>query len=78
MPHNRLPQMIEEPSYRLPRPQVPAMTSLGFMACPLALLQGLSLAQQALQLAIYQMAFQQAQLINQPSILERDLLAVWN
>lgn len=78
MPHNRLPQAATEVGYGLPRPQLPPMTPAGFMVCPIALLQGLSLAQHALQMAIYQMAFQQAQIIHQPSILERDLLAVWN
>jgi len=64
--------------YRLPQPPAPVPTPAGFMFCPLALLQGLTLAQHAMQMAIYQVALQQAQAVARPSILERDLLAVWN
>jgi hypothetical protein len=42
------------------------------------LLAGLSAEFLCCQQLIYQMAFQQAQAVAQPSLLERDLLAVWN
>jgi hypothetical protein len=49
-----------------------------FVVCPLAIIQGLTGAQQLWQLAVYQLAFQQAQAMARPSIVERDLLGVWN
>ena len=49
-----------------------------FVFCPATLLQGLTLSQWAGQQAIYRLAFEQAQIENTPTILERDLLAVWN
>ena len=51
----------------------------GFICCPasvLQTLQGQQLSRQQQQ--IYQMAFQEAQAVARPSILERDLLGVWN
>jgi hypothetical protein len=59
----------------LPRAPVPAFNMASFMlcgvhcACP---------AQSAWQLELYRWAFAQAEAVAQPSILERDLLAVWN
>jgi hypothetical protein len=49
------------------------------MCCPapvLQTLQGQQLSRQQQQ--IYQLAFQEAQAVARPSILERDLLGVWN
>jgi hypothetical protein len=64
--------------YRLPRAPVPVMTPANFVACPFALMNGLSASERASQLFIYQMALEQAQVNSTPSLLERDLLAVWN
>lgn len=64
--------------YRLPRPAAPAMAPHAFTPCPGILLNGLSAEFLSCQQWIYQMAFQQAQAVVQPSLLERDLLAVWN
>jgi hypothetical protein len=61
--------------YRLPQPPQPAVNAAAFCllphasACPQQLL--------AIQM-LYQMAFEQAQAVARPSLLERDLLAVWN
>jgi hypothetical protein len=63
---------------RLPQPPPPATTPAGFLACPVALLQGLPVAQQLWQLAVYQIAFARAQADARPTLPERDLLGVWN
>jgi hypothetical protein len=76
MNRNRL--LSESEIYRLPRPPAPAITPHAFTPCPGSLLAGLSAEFLSCQLMIYQMAFQQAQAAVQPSLLERDLLAVWN
>jgi hypothetical protein len=54
------------------------MTPNSFMVCPVVLLSGQSLAQLNWQTALYQLAFEQAQATERPSLPERDLLAVWN
>jgi hypothetical protein len=64
--------------YRVPRAPAPIMTPANFVACPFALLNGLTATQRACQLFIYQMALEQAQAAASPSLPERDLLAVWN
>lgn len=64
--------------YRLPRPPLPGPTADAFVLFPFALLQALTPEQHfALQL-IYRLALERAQIENTPSLLERDLLAVWN
>ena len=75
---NRHPVLHESEIYRLPRPPMPTMGLGAFVFCPATLLQGLTLSQWAAQQAIYRLAFEQAQIENTPTILERDLLAVWN
>ncbi len=77
MPSNRVRQIVEE-SYTLPRPAAPAISPTSFVAYPVALLQGLSDAQQLWQQSIYQLAFEQAQADLRPSLPERDLAGVWN
>src|SRR2546423_13759683 len=64
---------------RLSPPSVSQPFLKGFMCCPapvLQTLQGQQLSRQQQQ--IYQMAFQEAQAVARPSILERHLLRVWN
>jgi hypothetical protein len=56
---------------------VPA-SPCGFMLCPAALLQGVDSGRHGWQQQVYQWAFEQAQAVVRPSILERDLLGVWN
>jgi hypothetical protein len=72
-PRLRLPD-----GYQLPAPPAPSLTPAHFMPWPIALLQGLTTPELAWQSAVYQIAFQQAQAWAQPSLPERDLLAVWN
>lgn len=62
----------ENSSYRLPQTAAPVAPSTAFLLCPVA--GGMNPAQWML----YQLAFQQAQAVVRPSLLERDLLAVWN
>ena len=62
----------------LTRAAAPSMTPNSFMVCPVVLLSGQSLAQLNWQTALYQLAFEQAQATERPSLPERDLLAVWN
>ena len=61
----------------LPRPQEPQASAKGFMLCPLALGQA-QLAGQTMWQRVYLLAFQQAQAVVRPSLVERDLLANWN
>jgi hypothetical protein len=71
-PHRFLDQVER---FILPQAPVPAPTQGSFMALPLAL-GGAGLA--FWQFAVYQRAFEQAQAVVRPSLLERDLLGVWN
>ena len=48
-----------------------------FLVCPPALLPNTPLALD-LWRQVYQLAFAQAQAVNRPSLLDRDLLACWN
>ncbi len=66
MLHNRLQQIM-------PPPPQPA-----FLMIPLACLPPLAPPQWLYQQALYQWAFDEAQKVVRPSILERDLLGVWN
>ena len=52
--------------------------NVAFVLVPLASLPPLTPAQWIYQQALYQWAFAQAQQVMRPSILERDLLGVWN
>jgi len=65
-------------TYRLPRVPEPEMTVVGFGACPAILMQAMSLPQVMANLSIYHLAFEQARVDAHPSLLERDLLGVWN
>jgi hypothetical protein len=72
MHRNRLPA---EPEVRLPQSPAPPITPGGFVPYQLGCLTpDVWLWQQW----VYQCAFAQAQAVVRPSILERDLLAVWN
>ncbi len=75
MQRNRIREEIE--NYRLPRPAAPAITPAGFVLCPLPL-HGQTPQQCWWQQCLYQLAFEQAVAVAQPSLLERDLLGVWN
>ena len=56
----------------------PPPPNVAFVIVPLDCLPPLAPAQWLYQQALYQWAFAQAQLVVRPSILERDLLGVWN
>jgi len=63
----------------LPTPPPPTPEPDAFLLFPLHLLSTHQTPNQmAAQQALYQWAFAQAQAVVAPSILERDLLGVWN
>jgi hypothetical protein len=62
----------------LPRPPAPDINPGQFMMCSLGCLPCQSPELWSLQQWLYQQAFLQAQAVVRPSLLERDLLAVWN
>jgi hypothetical protein len=75
MPRHRF-QAEPEP-LRLPQPPAPGLNPSAVVLWPLDALG--SHPQQLLwQISLYQWAFAQAQAVARPSILERNLLAVWN
>ena len=76
MVFRELPQDVV--TYRLPRPAEPQVTATGFSACPAVLLHGMNSAQLAATFSIYRLALEQARIEARPSLLERDLLGVWN
>ena len=57
---------------------VPTWTPTTFVLCPLPWFPAVVPTQWAMQQWIYQRAFEEAQAVVRPSILERDLLGVWN
>lgn len=71
-----LPQDVV--AYRLPQLAPVGMTPAGFCACPAVLMEGLTVGEWMARMAAYQRAFEQAQIDATPSLLERDLLGVWN
>jgi hypothetical protein len=76
MPRRPFESLTESP--RLPHPAAPAMSLAGFVACPVQVIHGLVGNWQAWQQAVYLAAFAEAQAVARPSLLERDLLGVWN
>src|SRR5262249_14233767 len=62
----------------LPEPSAAPASLTTFVICPVVLLQNSNPCQQLWQCALYQWAFEQARAAARPSLLERDLLAVWN
>ena len=65
-------------SSRLPVPPPPVPAQDAFIQVPLGMLPPLTAEQAARLQALYEWAFQEAQAVVRPSILERDLLGVWN
>jgi hypothetical protein len=63
-------------------PQTPAaptgLMSRGFVACPAALLPAMGGGLQPWQQQLYQWAYQEAQAVVRPSLLESRLAPVWN
>jgi hypothetical protein len=64
--------------FRLPPPQPPAPSPDAFVMYPVASLPPGTPDHTAWQRALYEWAFAEAQAVVQPSLLERDLLGVWN
>jgi hypothetical protein len=73
------PSRLPGPSaiYHLPAPSA-APVPAAFVVCPLVLVSNTNILHQLWQEAVYRLAYEQAQAAARPSILERDLLAVWN
>lgn len=67
--HNR----FRQDSVPAPQPSADA-----FLLCPVACLPGVNANQAQWQQALYQWALAEAVAVARPSLLERDLLGVWN
>lgn len=65
-------------SAALPRPAAPVSSPAAFACLPLVCLPLASPAQAMWLEALYRHAFEQAQAVARPSLMERDLLGVWN
>jgi hypothetical protein len=64
--------------YRLPEPPPPAVRPGSFLLCTVAVMPGWTTDQWAGLQQVYVYAFEQAQAVARPSLLERELLAIWN
>lgn len=64
---------LVETEARLPQPPAPAPTAQTFLLCSPALLPGLGAEHLLVMQWLYQQAFQEAQAVVKPSVLERDL-----
>jgi hypothetical protein len=64
--------------YRLPQPPAPAMQPGAFVLCPFFPAQQVCDELRQCQMALYRLAFEKAQAAVRPSLLERDLVGVWN
>lgn len=76
MLHNRFNTEVD--SVRFPHPPLRAIAPAAFRLCPATIVQGLTVEQRAFQQWVYQRAFEEAQAVIRPSLLERDLLGVWS
>lgn len=76
MSTNRI--VAEPPPVRLPRPPAAEASPASFMLLPLSALPAMSVELWLCQQQVYLWAYEQAQAVVQPSIVERDLLGVWN
>jgi hypothetical protein len=63
---------------QLPRAPRSEVRPAGFVLLPLGLVLGPAAEQWLWQQWVYLRAFEQAQAVVRPSLLERDLLGVWN
>lgn len=69
-------RLMMEPELRLPKPPHVSIMPGAFVLC--AASANLSVDQWYWQQFVYQQAYERAQAIVRPSLLERDLLGVWN
>jgi hypothetical protein len=67
----------DAPFVRLPQAPTTVTPATAFVVCPVVC-QPVSPAQWCLQQALYAAAFAEARAVVQPSLPERDLVAVWN
>jgi len=70
-------RLTAEVPTRPPLP-TPTWTPQTFVLCPFPGLAMVTAEQWLMQQWVYRWAFEQAQAVVRPSILERDLLGVWN
>jgi hypothetical protein len=72
--------LFNEPTltYRLPQPPAPTVQPGAILLCPFLPGPPIVAGFHECQLALYRLAFEQAQAAVTPSLLERDLLGVWN
>jgi hypothetical protein len=70
--------LMDPEPIRLPRAPVPDVNPAGFVLCPAAAFPGYGPEQWPVQQWLYERAFAIAQEVVRPSLLERDLLGVWN
>jgi hypothetical protein len=63
---------------RLPAPPPPPLNPSAFMLCPVFMLPALASDLENARRALYEHALAKAQAVAAPSLLERDLLGVWN
>lgn len=64
--------------FRLPAPRPAAPSADAFVPIPISGLPAMTADQAAFQKALYEWALAEAQAVVRPSILEQDLLGVWN
>lgn len=69
---------MPRPRYRLPTPPPPEPTPDAFVMMPTSQLPPVPADRAAWQQALYEWALAEAQAVVRPSLLERDLLGVWN
>jgi hypothetical protein len=72
---NRITTMLDSEPIRLPQPPASALNPAAFVFVAVPLV---SMDQWTYQQWVYQKAFEAAQAVCRPSILERDLLGTWN
>lgn len=63
---------------RLPKAPAPNLSPNTFVVCSAGVLPALSIEQWLWQQWVYQRAYEEALAVLRPSLLERDLLGVWN
>jgi hypothetical protein len=76
MGHHRFREHVA--AHDLPRVAPPPVTPGAFILCPIAFSSGLAGSQLQCLVGLYQLAFQQALAIHQPSLQERALAASLN
>jgi hypothetical protein len=64
--------------YRLPEPPAPTVQPGSFLLCSVAVLPGCTVGQWPGLQQVYVYAFELARAVARPSLLERDLFALWN